>query len=99
MRTADQERAFEAPLHERNPLKAIVEHAIQQKKFGPDTRSAIAPERAKLHVEQCGHGGACAMRRATRQGRHGEWRCLTGAGLWAMGARFRTSAALRRLRH
>ena len=65
---ADQERAFEPALDQLDALKTIGEGALVEEHLDAGSRSAVAAHRAKLHVEQLGHAGACALRPAKRQG-------------------------------
>jgi hypothetical protein len=86
-------------LDELDPFDAIIEDTVEQEQLRPEARSAITPQRAKLHVEQGRHVRACAMPCVTRQEADGEAICGTGARLREIGARFCASPALRRLRH
>lgn len=65
--TADEERALEPPIQQREPFEAILEHALEEKQLGAVSSSAVATKRAQFHVEQVGHVAACAMRRRGRQ--------------------------------
>ena len=64
---ADQQCAVKAPLHDRDPLETVIESPSEQERPGSAARRTIPPHRAQVHVEEFGHGAACAMRRGRRQ--------------------------------
>ncbi len=68
-RATDQQCVVKAATDVVQPIKAFVIRPIQQEQVGPEASRAVAAERPKATIEQvAGHGGACAVRFATRQG-------------------------------
>jgi len=68
IRAANQKRALETAVHKRGALEAVRERTFEQEQFRPGPRGSIAALRAQVHVEQTGHGRACAARARARQG-------------------------------
>ena len=64
----DQKCPIERPLHLFDPLQAILESAMVEKRVGTAPRRPVPAKRTHLHIEQVSHGGACARASSTRQG-------------------------------
>jgi ComF family protein len=58
---------LEPALHCRDPFQTVLKRPLVEEQFWADARGAVSPERAQFHVEQVGHGGACALASRTRQ--------------------------------
>ena len=81
---ADQQRALEPALDQRDPLEAVVERALEQEQLGPGARRPVAAQRAQLHVEQVGHAALVRCAAVERQERRWSCTALRTAARWAL---------------
>jgi ComF family protein len=87
VRAADQQRTVELSVKQRDPLETVLECPPMEEQFGTEARCAIPALRPHLHVEEIGHGGACALAFARRQEPmiYGKFRhAVRVAGRWAV---------------
>ena len=67
VRTTDQKRTVECPLHGGDPFQAVLERSLQEKELRADLCRAVATKGAHFHVEKLRHAKACARASGTRQ--------------------------------
>lgn len=65
---SDQQGSRKGPLHQPEPLQAVVERALIEKQFRANPRRPVPATRSCIHVEQVRHCGACALPSTKRQG-------------------------------